>query len=173
MSNVRRWLRSWHAACYRERAMRRLRGVRPATTVAVLAAGLAACASFPDALIRRASHEFECDPIRINAIERADIGYEVYDIEACGQRARYTCTGGHRHEPYHCVHEPDPRRWDPDPALAAIIPSSAATSAPPAGVGQRRRVCGTDDNECAFKQGGVWHWRPRPVSISGNSSLSP
>ena len=148
--------------------MRCPRGVWPTVMVAVLAVGATGCASFPDPLVRRASIEFECEPTRINVIERSDIGYEVYDVEACGQRVRYSCVGGYRYERYHCIHEPDPPRWDPDPALAADIPSSASPKAPSSRLGQRRRICGPQEHECAFKQAGFWYWRPRPACDSSS-----
>jgi hypothetical protein len=39
--------------------------------------------------------------------QRPEISSEIYDVEGCRQRARYSCF----HERYgaHCVREPDPR----------------------------------------------------------------
>src|SRR5262245_16068795 len=90
-----------------------------ALTFAVVPGGAAGCVS--GVLIRRASNEFACDPSRVNVLERRDIDPYVYDVEACGQLARYSCVGGGRHGVYGCVHEPDPPKWDPDPALAAYL----------------------------------------------------
>jgi len=146
--------------------------VRRTTIVALLTAGVAGC-MFPDPLVRRVSNEFQCDEARVNVVERHDIAYSLYDVEACGRRGRYSCIGGGRHGVSGCVHEPDPPAWDPDPALAANLPSSGMT---PAGAapssGQRRRICGTEEEDCAFKQNGSWQYR-RPVasSIGGCGSL--
>lgn len=136
-------------------------------TLALLAASVGGCIPYVDPLIQRASAELGCEPTMINMIERGDIGYAVFDVEACGHRARYTCVGG-RHEPYHCIHEPDPRIWDPDPAVAATLPDSpGASGAPTPFRGQWRRICGPEEDQCAFKQNGIWRWRPaRPTECS-------
>jgi hypothetical protein len=68
-----------------------------------------------DLALHRAAREFSCPPERVNVVSRADISRGLNDVEACGQRARYMCTT----TPYadNCVREPNPARWDPDPAL--------------------------------------------------------
>ena len=140
--------------------------------IAVLAAGAAACVPFPDALIRRAANELQCDAVRVNVIERGDIDYEVYDVEACGRRARYACVGGNRYEEYHCIREPDPPAWDPDPALAATIPGLPLSGEAALRPGRRRRICGPRDCDCALKREGAWYWRPcRAVSSSGYGAV--
>jgi len=93
------------------------------TTVALLTAGVAGCIVGPDALVHRVSNEFQCDPAQVNVLERHDIADTVCDVEACGQRGRYSCVGGGKNGVYGCIHEPDPPAWDPDPALAANLPA--------------------------------------------------
>ena len=68
-----------------------------------------------DLALRRAAREFSCPPERVNVVSRADISQGLHDVEACGRRARYMCTAT-RYED-HCVREPNPAQWDPDPAL--------------------------------------------------------
>jgi hypothetical protein len=135
--------------------------VKLATTVAALVAAGAGCGVYYSPLVRRASNEFGCSPAQINVIERGDIGYQLYDVDACGTRARYSCVSATRYEPGHCIREPDPPRWDPDPALAASLPSWPQSNPPPSGAGQWRRICSRPrDEACTFKQDGVWQWRP-------------
>lgn len=126
-----------------------------------LALAVAGCVTFPGPLIQRAANELECDATRVNVVQRGDIGYELYDVEACGHRARYSCVGAAGDEPYHCIHEPDPARWDPDPKLAATLPNGGLSSAQSSSRrGVWRRICGTEDHDCAFRQGDTWQWRP-------------
>ena len=63
-------------------------------------------------MARRAAREFGCPRERIGILDRSDVAYGLYDLAACGQRARYMCVGISR-----CIREPDPPKWDPDPAL--------------------------------------------------------
>jgi hypothetical protein len=137
--------------------------------VAVVGVAVSGC-SMTHPLIHRVSNEFECAPARINVVARRDVSFELYDVEACGHRARYSCVGGGRYEPYHCVHEPDPPKWDPDPALAASLPHgppSRFTGADPS-EGTWRRICGSQgDDACAFWQDGTWSWRPARVPPCG------
>jgi hypothetical protein len=60
---------------------------------------------------RRASKEFSCPTDKINLVQRDDIVSGLFDLEACGQRARYNCRQNE------CFREPEPARWDPDPVL--------------------------------------------------------
>src|SRR5437764_12099068 len=94
-----------------DEAMRSAGLVKVTLTLAVVSASGAGCAM--DHLIRRASNELECAPERVNVLERHDIAYEVYDVEACGRRVRYSCVGGGRGGVYGCVHEPEPPKWGP------------------------------------------------------------
>jgi len=134
--------------------------------VALMAAGVAGCG---DVLIQRVSNEFECAPARVNVLERHDIADNVYDVEACGRRGRYSCVGGGRGGTYGCVHEQDPPKWDPDPALVASLPGPSVpnSSAPPPSTGQRRLICGPQDDGCVFNQNGAWRWRPATYSSGG------
>jgi len=147
--------------------------VRLTTTVALLTAGVAGCIFGPDALVHRVSNEFQCDPAQVNVLERHDIADAVYDVEACGQRGRYSCVGGGKNGVYGCIHEPDPPAWDPDPALAANLPApgpSDFSRQPPNS--RRRLICGPGEDGCVFKQNGTWQWRPaRVTTIGGCGSL--
>jgi hypothetical protein len=138
-----------------------------AASVVLLVAGAAGCFPQYSALVRRASNEFSCDPARVNVIARNDIAYGLHDVEACGQRARYNCVGGaSRHDdPYRCIREPDPPRWDPDPAQAASLPADPRE--PPSNGGVTRRICGPEEHDCAFNEGGVWRWRPPVAGTCG------
>lgn len=122
---------------------------------AALLLGQLGCA-FPmpgDAAVQRASREFSCPPAKIGVIERSDIADSLFDLEACGHRARYSCF---YNDPYgrgyavigetgrnQCIREPDPDAWSPDPQAIASMP------APESGVqtvrsspGLARRICG-------------------------------
>ena len=134
--------------------------------VAFLTAGVGGCFFFPDPLIHRVSNEFQCDPAQVSVLERHDIAYSVYDVEACGRRGRYSCVGGGRGGVYGCVHEPDPPAWDPDPALAANLPAPGPSDYTPMLPNSRGRViCGPGEEDgCVLKQNGAWQWRPARVS---------
>lgn len=81
----------------------------------VATASLAACNTTGGLAVRRASGEFSCPEERINVLDRSDITDGLFDVEACGKRARYACINGqYAHQ---CVREPDPPRWVPDPAI--------------------------------------------------------
>src|SRR5215471_14104576 len=140
------------------------------TMLAVVAAGAVGCFPYQQhPLIHRASNEFQCAPARINVVARRDLSYGLYDVEACGYRARYSCFGGYRYEPYRCMREADPPKWDPDPALAVNLPPGplASTGEAPS-VGTWRQICGPLDDACAFWQDGAWRWRPpRVISCGG------
>jgi len=71
--------------------------------------------------VSRASREFSCPVSRIAVVQRADIAADVYDLNACGTRVRYACVWG-QNVPTQCVREPDPPKWDLDPALVAGLP---------------------------------------------------
>src|SRR5579859_4877485 len=91
---------------------------------------LEGCARPQDVAIERASSEFGCPRERVHAIERRDIAENLFDVEACGSRARYACQSGDVDtfdDPApdlagpRCFREPDPPAWDPDPATAAAL----------------------------------------------------
>ena len=126
-----------------------------------LCLGVASCALAPEDLaVRRASKELNCPSSEISVVERDDISRSLYDIGACGQRARYDCFYMHRANTQ-CVREPDPPRWDPDPTR--IAPPTT-----PSGIGDTvsardhfLRVCGYDDqDDCLYKDEGTWRRRP-------------
>jgi len=141
-----------------------------------LCLAVASCILAPEeAAVQRASRELNCPENDIVAIERDDISASVYDIGACGQRARYDCfyaAESARHVRTQCVREPDPPRWDPDPTTIAKPPA-------PSGVGHAStthgppvvRVCGmTDQDDCLDKDQGIWRRRPAaPAQHSPNT----
>jgi hypothetical protein len=52
----------------------------------------AGCQTLPgDFAVERASKEFDCPPQNVRVIQRSDISDHVYDLDACGQRVRYSC----------------------------------------------------------------------------------
>ncbi len=124
------------------------------------ATGLVSCVTYRQAatvsVAAQAAGEFECPSNRVNVIARGDISHGTYDVEACGKRARYVClkAGG-----VHCLHQPDPARWDPDPALVASFPKVDT------GIGtpdyHLARVC-RDPSEwncnCLSRAGSNWRW---------------
>lgn len=128
--------------------------------VFAVAGGVAMCGGCaPDALIQRASNEFGCPQQRIEVIDRWDIAAGLYDVDACGSRARYMCFQTRRSSGA-CVHEPDPPRWDPDPTLVASLPRPPGMS----GDGRLARICSRDESsegDCLKMEGGAWHWYHR------------
>ena len=67
--------------------------------------------------MQRATRELSCPADKVGVLDRTDISEGLVDVEACGHRARYMCIWGHT--AWQCVREPDPARWDPDPALCS------------------------------------------------------
>lgn len=131
-----------------------------ALVVVVVAAGAmmsGGCAFGLDAVVQRASNEFACPREQVEVIERNDIGQGTYDLDACGSRARYTCFAIDDNVPnVRCVREPDPPRWDPDPALLASLPRPPGMS----GHGRVVRICyrGEQADDCLVREGGAWRW---------------
>ena len=90
--------------------------------------------------IQRAAKEFACPPEKIGVIKRTDISEDLYDLDACGQRARYSCPTNK--DTTQCIREPDPAQWDPDPRMIASLPQPESGTdsgwCPP---GNTRRIC--------------------------------
>ena len=61
----------------------------------------------------RASREFACPVDAVRLLYRGDVASGLFDVEACGNRARYVCFTAKRTG--RCIREPDPSRWSPDP----------------------------------------------------------
>ena len=114
--------------------------------------------------IRRASKEFECPSEKIVAIERDDISGTIYDVSACGARARYTCVYGSTHHPATtCIREPDPPRWDPDPIVIAAVSRPTETGFQPVRSGYAGPICGNPtSDDCFYRDQGTWQWRHLP-----------
>lgn len=124
----------------------------------LLCLGVAGCWSFGDMAVHRASNEFSCQPEKVQIIERADISAGLFDVEACGHRARYICfVAEHAHR--RCVREPDPPQWAPDPKDTARLPRHPGAlefyQSTPA---HARRICrdGRDPWRCL-----IWSAPPR------------
>ena len=129
---------------------------------------LGGCAA--DAVISRASNEFTCPRERVQVVDRQDIAEGLYDVGACGHRARYMCIENDpTYGPGQCVHEPDPPRWDPDPVTVASLPR-------PDGMGDGRvaRLCArggrTEPADCLKRNDGVWRWN-HPTSKTPGGGL--
>jgi hypothetical protein len=112
-----------------------------------------ACATTGDSAIRRASREFSCPEEKIGLIERADISDNLYDIEACGHRARYLCIISSRGVVTACMREPDPPKWDPDPKDVASLPEPQSPKTEDyydrrlrSSSGEARRICHDQDD---------------------------
>jgi hypothetical protein len=131
-------------------------GVRYPKMAVSLALFAAGCATNWTPAIRRASREFACPEEKIVLIERADLSDDLFDIEACGHRARYMCVFAGKYQPNHCIREPDPPRWDPDPKDVETLanrqqPSSAPFHAPSSPSQVRHvRVCHDRDESESF-----------------------
>ena len=139
--------------------MRSIGGFNALGALVVLATTLilSSCGAFGlDALLRRASNELACPRERIEVIRRNDLTSATYDVEACGSRARYTCVSADDNLPdVQCVREPDPARWDPDPALLATLPRPPGAS----GDGRVASICYQGERaDCLRREGSRWRW---------------
>ena len=107
-------------------------------TVCIAATG---CVCLADVAANRASREFACPPEQVGVLERSDISTSVYDLEACGHRARYSCLVSNS-LPATCVREPDPPKWDPDPKAIASLPRPPSSGlVTRSSKGEYRRIC--------------------------------
>lgn len=119
--------------------------------------------------VPRASREFNCPGETITVVERDDISPGLYDVGACGRRARYHCWDP---DAYYaadqfqasaspqCTREPDPERWDPDPTMFASLPPRPGSKDDPGRDGNVRRICGDGDahHDCLYRDHGQWRW---------------
>lgn len=139
--------------------------------------GAAGCRTLTgDLAVQRASKEYVCPTEKVGVIQRSDISDHVYDLEACGQRVRYSCRSLPddnllltENDPNQCVREKDPPKWDPDPAAIASLPRpSSPDRLVRSTAGEARRICGVCDartgancpaDGCIFRDNGSW--RPR------------
>ncbi len=131
---------------------------RPETCALLSCLGLVSigCA-FQLEAVRRASNEFSCPPDQIAAVARPDIAENVYDLNACGTLVRYSCVWG-ENMAEQCIREPDPPKWDLDPALVNSLPNRGGVSANAriAKVCSREELVGCDD--CLERNGAAWRW---------------
>jgi hypothetical protein len=121
-----------------------------AGAVAGLPGPVPRCQKGGDHAVRRAAREFSCSPEKVGVIRRTDISDDLYELDACGQRARYACfssRSGESEFTTRCIREPDPVSWDPDPRMVASLPKpekdTEAVRCPP---GESRRVCRDKDD---------------------------
>jgi hypothetical protein len=123
--------------------------------------GAAGCLAGPQTVaLQRASHEFACAGDKVAVVQRGDISDSVYDVAACGHRARYSCfwVGQDATASVQCVREPDPSASDPDPVALAGLPRPPSAAAYPSNM---LRICARDDGDClARSEDGSWRWRP-------------
>ncbi|HLK92425.1 MAG TPA: hypothetical protein VKZ18_21195 [Polyangia bacterium] len=139
--------------------------------LAGLAVALGGCAA--EAVFQRASNEFACPRQRIEVVDRGDIAEGLYDVDACGARARYMCIDNESTAvPVQCVREPDPARWDPDPVQVASLPR-------PSGMpddGRVARLCPRDDrrqaDDCLRMEAGGWRWVHHPPAVGGGLGMT-
>ena len=110
-------------------------------------------------LVTRVSNEFDCPPQRISIVDREDIAANLYDVNACGSRARYMCFV--TDDVAGCTREPDPPRWNPNPALLESLPGPFRADN---GV-RSARVCprsrSVEPNDCLQFKDGAWSWLHR------------
>jgi hypothetical protein len=113
--------------------------------------------AFQSEAIRRASKELSCPPDRIATVARTDIAANVYDLNACGTLVRYACVSG-ENVPEQCIREPDPPKWDLDPALVNSLPKPGGVSAS----ARVAKVCEPGDlfrcDDCLERVGAGWRW---------------
>jgi hypothetical protein len=113
--------------------------------------------AFQSEAVRRASNEFSCPPDQIAAVARTDIAANVYDLNACGKLVRYACVSS-ENVAEQCIREPDPPKWDLDPALVNSLPKPVTV---PANAGLAR-VCGRGElfrcEDCLERDGVSWRW---------------
>jgi len=62
------------------------------------------CVTLESLARTRASHEFKCPEQQVVLNSRPELSDGTYDVEACGQRARYTCSAYHYQ--HICAREP-------------------------------------------------------------------
>jgi hypothetical protein len=141
--------------------------------------GTGGCFGTESALVHRASVELACPSEQISIVQRADIADTLYDVGACGQRARYSCfwIGSDGTTAVPCVREPDPRRWDPDPLQLASLPRSRLRAGSGLAGRELLRVCASvDDSGCIYRDtaaGGSWRWREPPRRDSSAGIFGP
>lgn len=125
----------------RQTVLRFGRPLRQGVLSAAICLAGTGCVSLADVAVNRASREFVCPADRIGILARSDISMNLYDLEACGHRARYSCLES-ENLPATCVREPDPPKWDPDPKAVASMPQPARFDFI-SGVshGKYRRIC--------------------------------
>jgi len=115
------------------------------------------CGAFQLEAVRRASNDFSCPPDRIATVARADIAANVYDLNVCGTLVRYACVSG-QNLPEQCIREPNPPKWDLDPAVVNSLPKPLGV---PANAGVIR-VCSRDEltrcDACLERDGAGWRW---------------
>lgn len=122
--------------------------------------GLAAIGCFgafqPEA-VRRASREFSCPSDRVAAVQRDDIANNVYDVNVCGKLVRYSCISI-RDFGQQCTREPDPPKWDLDPAVLASVPKPLSMRSDV----RVTEVCSHDAldrcDPCLERAGAGWRW---------------
>jgi hypothetical protein len=104
---------------------------------------LPACHEEKEAAIARASKEFSCPPEKIDVLWRTDVSEDLFDLAACGHRARYTCfSDKDANRRIHCVREPDPATWLPDPLTISSLPQPQETTRNAhCQPGESRRIC--------------------------------
>jgi hypothetical protein len=79
-------------------------------SVVSLAFGCYGHEAFETAARARAAVEFHCPPEGVNIRPAPELGYEVMEVTACGQRAHYACVhqpGGHM---ITCIHEAEAQK---------------------------------------------------------------
>ncbi len=121
--------------------------------------GLVPCAcAFQSEAVTRASREFACPPEQIATVQRTDIANNVYDLNACGTLVRYSCIWG-ENTPPQCTREPDPLRWDLDPALVVTLPRPSGVAASVRSAPVCDRYALGSCTPCLERDAESWHWR--------------
>jgi hypothetical protein len=121
--------------------------------------------AFTHPAIERASREFSCPRARIAAVERNDVASNVYDLDVCGARVRYSCITGEGGF-VQCTREPAPPSWDLDPALVVTLPRPPGMAPDVRTAAVCDRLALDAGRPCLERDGASWRWH-RYVSGPG------
>ena len=85
--------------------------------------------------VNRASQEFFCPGEEVAVAQRPEVSPDVYDVEACGYRARYLCFADGWWRERGCRREATPPVWAP------IRAPQTVSSTPEPVLEDKRRLC--------------------------------
>jgi hypothetical protein len=148
-----------NALAGREHGMR----MRLRRLVVVACLSACGCVRAEESVLHRAALDGHCPMQKISVLSRDDLADDLYDVEACGFRARYRCDADDvpligtpaalAGAVTACVRQPDPSVWDPDPATLAVPRTDSEAQ-------RVVRMCGDGlDDDCLYRGDRSWEWR--------------